>query len=450
MYVRTWVPLVSLGALALGACAGGPPPAAPAPRDLPTLEAELARNPKDAGLMTRVGIAYYQAKQYGRARDVLQSALVLGEQNYPARVYLGLTYEELGQLDSARVAYTTAAAQAGDSRRKAEIEDRLVLLTRKELRAAAKDAIAHEASLTAQPPIENAVAVLPFRYVGSNQDLVPVGRGLTHLMIADLSKLNRLRLLEREQVQALVDEMAMTEAGRVDPATGARSGRLLRAGRVLQGSVQDGPGKNDLRLDATVVNTTNANVVATGSGSDRLQQLFALQKQVLFRLVEQMGITLSPAEQRALSERPTADLQAFLAFSRGLEAEDRGDWQGAEASYGAAVARDPNFRAAKDRRQTTQRISTTATATPAELAGAGQGGQATEQPPSTNESDRRGVLQDGVLNTVPSIGSTLTSRIGPAPVSRVPGTRPQLPEFLGSDNPAGGLFGTIIIIITRP
>jgi hypothetical protein len=31
-----------------------------------------------------------------------------------------------------------------------------------------------------------------------------------------------------------------------------------------------------------------------------------------------MGVAITPAERRALSERPTADLQAFLAFSRGL------------------------------------------------------------------------------------------------------------------------------------
>jgi len=449
MRLLNWTPFAVSGVILAAGCGGGPPPGQPAPENLPALEAELSRNPRDAGLATRVGIGYYDAKQYERARDVLQSALALGEQNYPARVYLGLTYEELGQLDSARAQYTKAASQTTDSRRQGEIQDRLTLLTQKELRAQARDAIAHEATLSSQPATENAVAVFPFRYVGRNEELAPIGRGLTHLMITDLAKVSRLRLLEREQVQALVDEMALTDAGRVDPATGARSGRILRAARVLQGSVQDVPGRTQIRLDAAMVNSANASVVASGSASDQLQQLFSLEKQVVLALVQQMGISLSPAEQRALTERPTADLQAFLAFSRGLEAEDRGDWPAAEAGFSAAVARDPNFRAAKDKQQTAQRVSATMQVPATQLAGAG-GTQPGETQPAGPPNDRWNVLHNAVLNTVPSVGSTLVSRLGPAPVSRVPTTRPDLPEATGSDGPGGSLFGTIVIIITRP
>ncbi len=445
MRIVKWPVVAAVVVLATG-CAGGQQPAQPGPLDLNALESEYARNPRDAGLATKVGIALFENKQFGRSRDVLQSALALGEQNYTARVYLGLAYEELGQLDSARTQYSRAVGLTRDARRKGEIQDRLTLLTRKELRAAARDAIAREATLSTQPATENAVAVFPFRYVGTNADLAPVGRGLTQLMIGDLAKVSRLKLLEREQVQALVDEMALTESGRVDPASGARSGRLLRASSVLQGSVQDVPARSQIRLDAAMVNTTNANVVATGSASDQLQQLFAMEKQVVAALLQQMGITLSPAEARALSERPTADLQAFLAFSRGLEAEDRGDWKAAADNYTAAVARDPNFRAAKDKQATASRVAATVELTPPQLANAGQNqprGGETGAP-----TNRWAILRDGVLTTSPSTGGTVVSRTG-SPVSRQPGSKPDLPEATGSDTP-GGLFGTIIIIITRP
>jgi len=301
------------------------------------------------------------------------------------------------------------------------------------------------------------VTCFPFRYVGTNEELRPLARGLTHLMITDLGKLERLTLLERERVQALVDELALTDAGRVDPGTGARSGRMLRAARVVQGSVQDVAGKTDVRLDAAVVDATNSNVVATGTASDQLQQLFALEKQVLFRLLDQMGISVTPAERRALSERPTADLQAFLAFSRGLEAEDRGDYQAAEAGYSAAVARDPNFRQARERRTAAQRAAQASLVTPRVLAGLapdgglGDVGPETAPPPTEPEIGRTTVLRTGVLTTVPSSGATITGRVGTGPVSRQPATRPQLPETLGTDTPTNpGLQGTIIIIVTRP
>jgi TolB-like protein len=464
MNVRSRAPLLAIvSALSVIACAGSPPPSpVPSPADLPALEAAQQQSPRDAALITRLGIAYFEAKRFDRSRDVLQSALALNGRNYPALVYLGLAHEELGSLDSARAAFTAAGALAGGKVQQGEIADRLALLTRKELRQAARAAIAQEATLSAQPPTENSVAVFPFSYVGQNEDLRPVGRGLTHLMITDLSKLSRLKLLEREQVQLLVDEMALNDAGRVDPRTGARSGRILRAERVVQGSVQDVPGKQDIRLDAAIVNASDAKVVASGTGSDPLAQLFALQKQVLFRLVDQLGITLTPAERRALSERPTADLQAFLAFSRGLEAEDRGDYQAAEANYSAALARDPNFRAAKDRRASNSRLSLAGQLSPQVLAGLGdrdlgpRGGEPVGGVAPPLPTGHGTVLRTGVLYTSPSTGGTLTTRFGGGsgggPISRPPGTRPQLPETLGGDNAGtpGGLLGTIIIVIVRP
>ncbi|MFN8647178.1 MAG: CsgG/HfaB family protein [Gemmatimonadales bacterium] len=442
----------------LAACAGGSAPQGPAPSaDLPALEAASQQRPRDAGLMTQLGIANYEAQKYERARDVLASALTLNRQNYAAQVYLGLTYEQLGKFDSARVAYTAAALQARNAGQRGEIENRLTLLTRTELRAAARDAVAREATLSSQPPTQNAIAVFPFRFVGTNAELEPLGRGLTHLMITDLSKLPRLTLLERERVQALVDELALNESGRVDPATGARSGRMLRAARVVQGSVQEVPGRTDLRLDAAVVDASSSAVVATGTGSDQLQQLFTLEKTVLFRLLDQMGVVITPAERRAISERPTADMQAFLAFSRGLEQEDRGDYAGAEASFEAAVARDPNFRQARDRRASSARAAQAMRVTPRVLAGLLPGGPSVGDQPPTDATpqnptlaNRGPILRTGIQVTIPSTGTTLTNRFT-GPTSRPPTVRPNLPETLNTDVPNGNtLSGTIIIIITRP
>ena len=450
--------VVAAVSVALAACAGGSRPATPAPQDLPALEAASQAKPGDAELMTRLGVAYFEAGQFERARDVLRRSLVISPGQYATHVYLGLTYEQLAVFDSARAELVTARGLARDGRQRDEIDGHLNLLTRRALQFAAKEAIAQEATLSQQAPRPNTVAVFPFRYTGSNPDLEPLGRGLTHLMITDLAKVGRLTLLEREQVQALVDELALSEGGRVDPATGARSGRLLRASEVVQGAVQEGANQNQIQLDAAVVSATSASVLATGQAADQLQQLFAIQKAVLFRLLEQLQIALSPAERRALSERPTADLQAFLAFSRGLEAEDRGDFAAAQAEYKAALARDPNFRAASQRASSTQ-LSLAATTLPAptlagftDRVGTPSGGGTTGG--VVVVSGRGQILNNGVMNTLPSIGSTLTNRISSqtGPVTQQPGTRAPLPEATGSDNAAspGGLIGTIIIIITRP
>ena len=186
-----------------------------------------------------------------------------------------------------------------------------------------------------------------------------------------------------------------------------------------------------------------------GAALARVSGSFAIWVRVL-------GVAITPAERRDLTERPTADLQAFLAFSRGLEAEDRGDFAAAEANYSAALARDPNFRAARDRRTSAQRSAQAVQTTPSQLAGLEPGGGFGDNGPlggtSAAPGGRGPILRSGLVNTIPSTGTTLTTRAGNGggPVSRQPGVRPQLPETLGGDGITPGLTSTIIIIITRP
>ncbi|MGH7559964.1 MAG: CsgG/HfaB family protein, partial [Gemmatimonadales bacterium] len=341
--------------LLLAACAPrtGAPPVAPA--DSTALEAERARVANDPDGLTRVGIRFYEAKSFARAQDVLAAALALDPNAFDAAVYLGLAHEGLGEWDAALRTYRQAQGLRIPGRQRSQVEQRIVALTRTRLADEARRAVAAEASLASTPPVPNTVAVLRFSYLGDNADLRPLEVGLSHLVLSDLAKVRRLTLLERERVQALTDELALGASGRVEPATAARSGRLLRAERVVQGAIRDDGSR--IRIDAAVVSTADTQVRANGTASDRLEQILAMEKAVVLQLLERLGVTPTPAELRAIEERPTADLQAFLAFSRGLEAEDRRDFSAAARAFQDAVSRDPAFRAARDRAAMSARLS---------------------------------------------------------------------------------------------
>jgi TolB-like protein/Tfp pilus assembly protein PilF len=411
------------------------------PENLPSLEAERARRPNDQQLIVRLGAGYYRANRYRQAIDVLRAALAL-RPTFPAAVFLGLSYEGAGLLDSAAAAYRVASGLDLDRSEKRELEGRIANLTREQLKVFARQAVAQENTLSRSPPTPNAVAVLPWRYLGANQDLAPLEKGITHLVITDLSRVASLRLVERERVQALTAEMALAAAQRTEPGTGARSGRLLRAARVVQGSVRDDPRAGTLRLDATVVTTQSGAVAARGNGTDRLAQLFAVEKQLVLDLLRQLGIALSAAERQAILERPTSDLQAFLAFSRGLEAEDRGDFATAAAQFQTAVARDPNFREARVRADAIERVAS-AGRTATELAGLA----ARRLEPTALAPGRAAALRNAISVVAPTTGDRLLRRT----LSRSPLARSRLTEALRQDDPTGiGGRGEIIIIVPRP
>ena len=169
---------------------------------------------------------------------------------------------------------------------------------------------------------------------------------------------------------------------------------------------------------------------------------------MVLQLVERMGINLSPAERRAISERPTADLQAFLAFSRGLEAEDRGDFQEAANQFNAALQRDPNFRSARDKRAQNLQLAAAALLTPPQLAGIQQGISDRPGTPTSSQTPRTVTLRNVISGSVPSHGGLIQTQV---PGGHPPVVRPPLPEALQQDDPrVPGLTGTVIIIITRP
>lgn len=436
--------VVALVCAALAACAaGGARTTSLSPEGLAALEAERAQHPTDPGINLRLAKAYYAANSFADARASLATVLVQQPDNRVAQAYLGFTYEALEQFDSARTVYSAllAARPGGEAGRM--LNGRMALLARKELHASARAALAHESELSRTPPDPSTVAVFPFRYTGRDSSLRPLERGLAALVVSDLSHVRTLRLVERERLQALIDEMQLAASGRVDPATGARSGHLVGAGQVVQGQFQEVPTAG-VRLDAAMVRARDAGIAATGSGRDQLSLLFDVEKSVVFQLLTRMGVPLTPAESLAISERPTRDLQAFLLYSRGLEEEDRGDFRAAGASFRAAAQRDPSFQAAAQQAQSSDAAqSAVSDGDLAAAIGGGAGGE-----PSGGTAD---ALTLAINTTVPSgaaiVSGTLTTTELNLPVRNDP-----VCNALGCGGPTLPPLsvGTIIIIINRP
>ena len=190
--------------------------------------------------------------------------------------------------------------------------------------------------------------MLPLTIAGDS-GLQPLSRGLAELMATDLAMVRSLRLLERIQVGVLLDEMKLGESGRADPNTAARVGRLLRAERMVQGVAaitQNGP----VRMSATVVRgdgTVRSGAQANGT----FKQLLDLEKQLVFGLAPELGIQLTEAERQRILRQGPKNLAAFLAYSQGLEALDRGDYRAAAAAFSAAVRADPSFQQAQQQQQ---------------------------------------------------------------------------------------------------
>ena len=448
MYRTRAAVVVAAGAVLVACATGGrgARTSGPVPVDLTALEAQRAQQPNDPALNLRLARAYYAADRFADARRALGIVLTQQPGNNVARAYLGFTYEGLEQFDSARAVYTglLAAKPRGEVGRL--LSGRLALLSRHELHVRARQAIARESELSRTPPDPNTIAVMPFRYTGSDSSLRPLERGLASLVVTDLSRVSRLKLVERERLQALLDELRLAASGRVDTATSARSGRLIGAGQVVQGQFQEVPTAN-FRIDAATVRASDAQVAATGSGQDQLRALFDIEKSVVFQLLRKMNVPVTPAESVAISERPTRDLQAFLLYSRGLEARDRGNYGAASLNFRAAAQRDPSFSQASQQAQSSSDAAAASTTPETNVASAVGGGS---EAPAAGVGGTTQTLTSAINSAVPS-GAGLVTPTNPVDVTKPPTDPGRICEAANCEGPTRPtLIGTLIIIIQRP
>lgn len=337
-------PLMLSALLALAA------PAAEAQRGDPIarLEAARAANPRNVRAVRALGIAYYKADRFAEARTVLDQARQLDPRDGVSALYAGLAAEQLKDYTGARAAYNEYLKVGRSRRTRSDIQQRLVVLAREESVAAAKAAVANEARLSQTPGDPRTIAVPPLRFSGPDaEQFGPLERGLADLIITDLSRSSQLTIVERDRMQALADEIALSQSDRVDATTAVRAGRLIQAGRLVNGSIVQGG--NQLTLSSSVVTVQTSQLSDPAQVTNSIDQLFVMQKQLVFRIFEQLGITLTPAERQLVDRQATTNLNAFLAYSRGLQASDDGRFADATRFFDEARRLDPGFAAAAAR-----------------------------------------------------------------------------------------------------
>lgn len=368
--VRTASGLAGFLLLGFLGCAGVQRPLEPPePAAIPDLEARVEADSGDVAALVRLGAAYREADRLEDARQALEAARRRQGAGGAAAFFLGLTYEELEEYGAAREAYRGFLDAAQEGELADRIRGRLEYLHRKELAASAREALRREGELADREPSEGTLAVFPFLYRGSDRDLKPLSRAMTAFLVTDLSQTDRLTVLERVRVQLLLDEMELAEEGYVDRSTAARTGRLLGAARLVQGSLSGS--EEELAAEAALVDAREDAPDEVGPVvSDRrpAEELFAMEERIALGVYDRLGIELTAAERERVTDEPTGSLEAVRAFGRGLIAEDSADYDAAARHYQQAVELDPDFRQARERAQSASELSAASGAGPDELA----------------------------------------------------------------------------------
>ena len=197
------------------------------------------------------------------------------------------------------------------------------------------------ASMPAAPaldlPDKPSIAVLPLTNMSGDPDQDYFADGIAEDVITGLSRIKWLFVIARNS--------SFTYKGRTVDVK--QVGRELGVRYVLEGSVRRS--ENRIRIVAQLIDTTSGANLWADRFDGTLGDIFDLQDQVTMGVVGQIAPTLERAEIDRARRKPTASLDAYDYYLRGLARFYQGDRESMEEALQLlhrAIEIDPEFAAA--------------------------------------------------------------------------------------------------------
>jgi len=187
------------------------------------------------------------------------------------------------------------------------------------------------------------MAIIDFknRSIDKKLQYDPMEQGFADLLISRLNNSTGLKVVERERIQWILDEMKLQD--KYDMEGAVRVGKLLGAQTVLLGSfiiVND-----EIWLGGRLVKVETSEILLTDEIKGELDQFFDLVDKLSEKISEKINVTLKEDKVSEVSQGPSLD--AILAYSIGLNFLEKEDYTSAYAKFQEALKFSPDYEKAK-------------------------------------------------------------------------------------------------------
>ena len=167
-----------------------------------------------------------------------------------------------------------------------------------------KDTVS-EVPITDDLPDRPSLAVLPFDNMSGDPEQEYFSDGLTEDLITDLSKVSGLFVIARNSAFVYKDQAVNIQ----------EVGRELGVEYVLEGSVRKA--NETVRITAQLIDASTGGHLWAERYDRDLEDIFALQDEVVGKIVTALAVTLTDDEQVRLKETQTSNLEAYDFAQRG-------------------------------------------------------------------------------------------------------------------------------------
>jgi TolB-like protein len=206
------------------------------------------------------------------------------------------------------------------------------------------------------PEEKKTIAILYFENNSTFQkeELDVLSKGLADMLITELSKIESLVIVERAQLQQILEEMKLGMTGVIDDKTAQQVGKILGVQHLLLGSFMNMFG-DKLRIDARIVAVETGLTVKAEEETGKLNNLFDMVQKLTKKFTKDLDVKLTKQDKERLEGSENESLEAILLYSRGLEFYDQRKFEEALEMFQKALLINPDYKQAQEQIKRTKR-----------------------------------------------------------------------------------------------
>jgi len=198
-------------------------------------------------------------------------------------------------------------------------------------------------------PQQVTIAILDFKDNSplASADLKPLQQGLADMMITTLSQVSALKVVERSQLNAMLEEMALGQSGVVDESSAQKVGKVLGAHYLVLGSFMKGF-KDDIRIDCRIVQTETAVTLKADEVSGKLKNILELMNKLGQKVIKNLDIKLDSSEEKSIKKLgASCAYEVLMDYFRALDLIERKQYREADRILTKVIEQCPDFERAK-------------------------------------------------------------------------------------------------------
>lgn len=184
---------------------------------------------------------------------------------------------------------------------------------------------------------KDVISILYFENTTQKFEYDWMRKGIADMLMTDIKKSDQIEVVERENLERVLQEHKLVLSGLTDPSQVFRVGRLLKANKLIYGSyiIID----ETIRFDARITDVETGKIAQSINVSGKVRDLFSLEK----KLAEKIFAHLTLKTPLEIEIQETDSFEALKTYYEGISLLDGGEVEKAVMKFKKAGQLDPFY-----------------------------------------------------------------------------------------------------------